>query len=640
MTNHIHADDTGIGLTEFYVRIKSSLLPSLAIGVLCAGLAFAFTKSLQKIFASTAKFTITTGTTSSIPDVAGLMTGLTRSVGSNETALVTDKIMSRDFIISLFPKTGIDKDPYFNGDNDSPKLLSLIFGEEERTPEEKIEKIVGKYRQTVRIDVSPINNVISLRVEHAKAKIAAQLANTIVDTHIQNINNKRDEANEQKISLMEKRLFNAQVSLDNALEAARSFAVKNSVRSQEELGVNSLNLTRFRKEAERFTAALAGIDYIEDKKQNSSNGDLLDLNDFFLNNPRGFTPLRNELGWTNDQGTAPFPSPTRLASLRQSLSEQKSQIERTVRIIQSEASQNAEAAGELAALERNIEVQKRVYTTLTTQFESADLSADLQGETVERIQQATKALNPAWPEVKLTTIVAFFVGTLAVLLAAFARSLFSGRFYSPKSIEDAFQLPVRASDVGKSVGYRPQSHDQITQRSRKVRNPELLDFALTLSESKPKTICILGVPNPSIAHNLAALLGRVMTDTTDSIAIVDLAKRSRKTRNTNEAMIQTDGVLEKAEEVSGVQFLRWVAIKDPMQVSLDEALSKTEATFDLTIIVCAGIKSGIPQNRVVLSRVDRVVVLTEGKKTMKIDVDWVMKLLSKVPEEKVDLMLV
>jgi len=630
-------DDSEVDLMDVYARVRPSLLPALIIGILSAIAMFFYAKNLEKTYSATAKFVISEGGKSSLSDFGGLVANFIPSGGgSGESLLVSDKIMSRDFILDLFPQTGIDNDPFFNGANSRPSLRSWVFGKNPSTPEAITERIVKKYRKSVKVDNFDDNGVISLHVKHSDPVEASRLANTIMDTHIRNIDEKRIAADQRQVDLMRKRLLIARTDLDEALQAARVYAVENSVRSKEELGASSLNLTRFRKELERLQAIQKGIDYIEEQRAAEPEGSLK-LSDFFAKHPLAFTPLQNDLGWSNNRGTIPFPSATQLAGLKQPLLDELGQLQRTLSVMENEAARNSEAAGRLAELERDIQVQKSIYTALVGQFEARALSADLQDKNVERIQTATPPLAPSSPRVLRIALLGLLLGAFAVLALGLIRSWRSGKIYLARHIERLFQQSVMVSDIGQSVGTRPLPINKLMQQSQQRNNPELLDLALSLRDEGARSLCVLGVPNLLVARNLAIVLGSSLVKDGKRVAVVDLARRNA---NAKASVFQETGTLAKGEEDADVSIFRWVNNSEETALSLDDALLQLETDFDHTVIICASLKWGGLRNKIAMSRADHIILLAQKSMTTKRDTAAVNKIISGAGEARTTLTLV
>jgi len=629
--------DTEVELMELYARVKSSALPALICGLIGFALAFSYAKSPDKSYSATAKFTIESGGGGGFPSIGGLLPGsLGGRAGRDEMGLAQDKIMSRDFIISLFPVTGIDKDPFFNGENEGPGSLSLVFGSTERSPEAKIGKIVRTYRASVSVNTSLDSGIINLTVRHTDPEAAALLANTIMDTHIENIENRRLAADRRQVDLMKDRLLRAQGDLDAASNAARLYAVENNVGSERELGASSLNMAQFRRQFDRLDAILAGIDYIERQQRQSAPSDRLVLSEFFTEHPLAFTPLQQDLGWSSNQDTFPFPSAARIEALRQPYSEQRGKLQRTLRVIEEEASQTATSAGKYAELQREIEVQKSIYEALVSRFEARSLSAELRDENVQRIQYANPPLRPSAPRVPVYALMGFALATMAMLLFGLVRSWRSGKLYTAKSIAENMQMPVLASNITRAVGSRLQPVAKLAQRSKHLNNIELLDLTTTLQEDHVKTLCVFSVSNLSIAHNLATVLGNRMADEPGSVAIVDLGRRSKDAR---ELALPKNGVLARAEKLSLVQFFRWDKTSSKDSMTFDESLDRLQEDFDLLVIICATPKWGLMHNRVAMKRADCILLLAEPGKTTKHDLEWIKRIRSRQPESRIELVL-
>lgn len=625
------SDSAEIDLVELFATVKPSLPLALVFGALCSGAALFYAQNLEKIYTTTAKFVIKGGSGGRIPDVSAFVPGFSGVDGGNrEGALVTDKIMSRDFIDSLIEKTdlGIEDDPYFTGEGDRPDPMTFVFGEREVTSEQEREAIVNAYRnKIVGVETSRTSGVVNLRVRHPDPVRAARIANTIMETHIDNIETKRIEDDQRQVDLMKGRLTRAQLDLEKALDAARLYALENNLRSEEELGASSLNLTQFRRQVERLNAILAGIGYIEERRVVTPSGSM-NLNDFFAKHPVAFTPLQRDLRWDADQGVVPLPPLGELASLRQSFIDEREQLQRTLRIMENEAAQNADAAGQLSQLQRNIEVQKTVYTTLVSRTEARSLSAALQGESVERIQWAPPPLRPSSPRVLLWALVAFVAGTLLTFIIGLARSWRAGTLYTANSITRLLPAATPVTTLKRTVNTRLSPIKAIEQRLRRTDDAELFDLAAILQENDIRRLSIIGAPSLPASHNLATMLGGIMAEGGERIAVVSLARRDK---GGGKIMGQNWGLLVKTETTENLTILRWIAGTDAESMTLEEALAQANETFDRTITVCAPLEWGVLRNRVALAQADHVLLVTRKGKTTKHDVKWADRLISQVP---------
>ena len=630
------SDAGEIDLTELFARIKPSIIPALIVGGLCAIAAFFYTQTVERVYVARAQYIIEEDAGGSLPSLGGLVSTIIPSgSGSGETDLAADRIMSREFITSLFDETGIDKDPFFTRGK-SNALLSW-FKSDEKTSEEELEAVIETYREVVSL-VPAENGLINLYVSHSDRVIAASIANMIMEAHIANIENKRKVSSARQVELVRERLLLAQEQLDKALEEARVYAVENSVGSQEQLIASSLNLTRFRRELTRLDSVLAGVDYIATQRAADSNSEL-DLDDFFTKFPLAFAPLRRDFGWTTNTGTLAFPSSSRLLDARQNLLNERDQLLRTIRVMEKEATQNADAAGTQAELQRNIEVQKSIYTAMVSQFEARDLSAVLQDENVERIQDATPPLKPSLPRVLRIVVLSFILGSLAVLLINFLRSWGNDRLYSSNSLRKILPLPVQATNIGRSVGTRLQSASQIAQKSKKLRNVGLLDLIATLRD-EPGTVSIVGLSGLAAPHNMAVILGNALAagNGKNSVALVDLSGLNDSSSPTT---FQDVGILDKAKGASDVQTFDWTQ-KGPQEKRqpFGEAIASLKKTYTQVVIICAPLQVGLAQNRVAMKHADRLLVVAAVNKSTVQAAELANKLRARVPQTQADLIFV
>lgn len=627
MTQHEKSpDNIEIDLSEIYFAVRPFFIAAIIAGLLASAAGFFYAQSLERIYTANAVFTIKENPNSRIPGLGGVFSSLMPASGvSNEAALAAEKIGSRDFIIDLFDKTGIRDDPFFTGEDRRPSLLGMvkraIRGSTESTPEGEIARIVGTYRKNVNVNLSATSGVLNLRVNHSDPATTAELANTIMNTYIDKIESDLSNDATRQVELTKDRLLEAQADLEAALEALRVHTIENNVVLTQEVSVDSLGLTSFRKQLERLDSVIEGIDYIEEQRATSSS-DMIDIDDFVTEHPAAFGPLKSDLGWTIDEGEVPFPNPAIISRLRQTLAKEREVVQRTFRIKEAEASRNTRAASTLALLQRDVEVQKTIYTGLVGQYNARELGAELQGDMVERIQRATPPLQPSSPRVPLIMLMAFAQGFLAMLAFGLVKWWRSGRLYTAKRIGRALDTPVLIEGFGRAT----ETRNTFRKKLRRSGDPRLTHLALSLREEGVRTLSILGVPRSPIVHRLAGILAIGLADQAEQVAVLDLSPGKG---DEGKGTIHSHGIFTKAETVGSTTTFDWVEHPAGQQdaLPLSDAMSRIEASFDYTIAVCGPLGNGIARNRVALNRTDRILLVAQKGTTTQQEIDWVNRIL-------------
>lgn len=627
------APDDEIDLLALVGALRPALVPALVAAMLLGAATYLYARSLEPLYAAQARFAIADPAAGgmAMPDLGGALSSLLPGGGGgNESERAEDKIMSRDFVVALFDETGIDEDPHFTGEGRAPGPVArvrafLLGAEDPLTPAEVLGRIVRTYRETVEVTVNP-NDVIDLIVSYPEPERAAALANRIVQAHLDDIDTGRVADDQRQVSLMENRLVAAQDKLDAAMQAARAFAVENSVRSREELSASSLRLDRFRREAERLDEVLAAIEALAGA--GTAPGAPVDLARLGAEAPGALPVLQREFGWDPVARTAPAPGAGRLDRLRESIAGEREQLGRAIRSLEAEAGQNAAAAGRLAELEREIEVRQAVYTALVSQVEARSLGAALSDTRGEWIQKAAPPLEPSAPRKLMMSIAAAFIGFLVVLAGSLMRTARRGTVHSAAG----FAPLLGDTPVVEAPGFG--------RRGRRTPSPGLVELVYELRRAGTRRVLVLGAPGPALVKAVAHVVAEGIADGTGTgtdrpagdaaaaaadtatdrtVALVDLYRKGRPG-----AALHSAGTLEQVRRTDTVTVLRWIE-QGPAKgaTTLDEALTRLADRHHRLVIAGAGPDNGTLQNRIALDHADHVLLAFRTGTTKK---DTVAKL--------------
>lgn len=623
-------------IRELLAITKPTFFTALAVGVLCGVGAYFYSKTLDREYEASARYTINSSSQAS--DISGSL-GILRSGsgGTSENSLARDKIQSRDFIIKLFKNTDIDEDPYITGENDKPGLIQqiriLIFGSKPPPPPERLqERMVGKIRNMTNVTLNS-NGIIDVTVTHDRPDQAAKVANAIVESHIEDLWNTQVQLDGREIALLEKRLTDAQAKFDEALKASRTYAVENSIRSKEDLNANSQNLAQFRKEVERLDALLSGVRYLRQHRAETSS-DQIDASRFFAAQPAAFTLLQRELNWSPDSTRLPLPPAARIDAIERSFSEQRKALQRTLVVMESEAVENATAVGKLEELQREIGVRQTLYNNLFSRLETRDLGAMLRGEQAEWIQKATSPLEPSYPRVESIILLGLAAGILAVILLTLANALLRGTLHSYKRIAQAFKAPLLVTGVRRIANPNRRSFVNLAKNTSRTDHSTLLDLVLMLRGDGIRKVSLLGAPKTVVVRDLSVVLANHMAAESNRIVIVDLGEPEHRGTEMN-----LYGTLKEVKQAGGLKLYKWrgLASNDKNAQLLDVVLDEIETQFDQILFACSSLERGGLRNEVALQRSDRVLILASPGITTQNHVERVHKILARLPAHKFDL---
>jgi len=617
------------------------------VGILAGMLSFLYYSNQPKVYVSVAKFFMKDSRDGLIsrPKVIG-MEAFTVGGGSGEIGRVVDRIASRNFIAEIFKSGRLDEEIFFveyeKGFLQTFKELvpGLRASPDESatdamTVEERRMAAIRVFQQNVSVSLQR-NDVINLSAYHPDSETAAKIANTVVEAYLAYLIEERQRDDDRQIGLIRNRLDDARKAFNEALENSRLFILEQNIQPREELANNSLQLTQFRNKLRQIEAVIDGVRFFQDR-QASGDTTPVRVDELFEKYPTAFSTLESRFNWRADQSTVDLPPRAMLDSLSRSLSNEYTQLQRSIYILEATTEENAEDVGILADLDREVQVREALYEGLVNQFEAMDIGAVLKNEKGgEMIQTAVSSPAPISGGTVMYSAFAAVFAMLATLILCFFWAFSSGRVFSDSQVAKVVGAEPRAVNVAKAVGTRSGMLRGLAKRPTLVQNVELLNLGLSLSDAQFGTVSILGIPKTGVSRNLSVLFAGLMAGTDKRVGIVDL------NNNASEGTRELLGGFDRQELAGNIDMLTWKSASAEAPgdaIPLEEALDQMAGTFDSLFMLCAPISRGVVRNNIALGRSDHVVLLVTKKKTTKTEINRALSIVRHFPGLSSDLVV-
>ena len=445
---------------KFFILVLTSITVSLA-----AVYAFYVAKPL---FGSQSSFVL--NQKSGMPNLGNLggvasLVGF-RVGGQGQGATLMDRIMSRGFIGELAEQWELEKDPFFNpalhgpGKRDRLRSLLGISSSDELPPtsEQITASLIATFRKNVTVDVKS-NGLIEIKTQHRDPQKAARLANGVVTKVLDDLLLEQRSKDRQQIEYLASELFIAQAKLETAAQDMQAYAIANNLAVTQEFQRASAQLSRIRETVKTLEDYNRIIVFLRQARSQNSQWDDAARKSAFANFPAVHDQeFQSLMGWSSKNTRPNLPTRNTLEKAALQTNQRLDRMMQSMTDLEVQAKRDAEAAVELARLQRTIKVQETLYDVLVRQFETHNLSSGFQTDVGDLYEVAVPALTPSAPKVSLILALGLVLGLFLGCGLALILALRSGILHTKNTVSAALNLPLshqKSLSALKKIRQRP-----------------------------------------------------------------------------------------------------------------------------------------------------------------------------------------
>lgn len=391
------------------------------------------------------------------------------------------------------------------------------------------------------LTINPIGNsrLVDISFEAHDRKLAADAANTLADTYIEWLLNRKLDATKQGRDFLKKQIEQAQTNLEQSEETLNTFAKNNDIVSLEQ----NMNIT-YHTFAE-LNDALAKAETQRIEKESlykhvmaGNTGSLpLVVNDPYIQNLKAeHARAKSEYSQMSATFKSGYPKlkevGARVAELQRKIDEAENSVASSVKSDYEAALKKEESLREsyekqkvLASalndksiqyniLKREVQSNETIYNSLLQRLKETEVSSAIKASNIQVVDYAQIPLFPFKPNVPLTLIFACIIGLGGGVFIAFLIEYFDNTIKTPEEIRDKLKYPVLggvfeanqsqalASPVEKTFLMDPRSH--IAEAFRTIRTSLLLSTPGKPPRSILVTSCFPAEGKTTVSINLAS----------------------------------------------------------------------------------------------------------------------------------------
>ncbi len=391
------------------------------------------------------------------------------------------------------------------------------------------------------LDIVPVGNSRLVEVNYVSndRKFAADAVNTLADSFIEWILNRKLDATKQGRDFLRKQIREAQANLEHSEEKLNEFAKRNDIVSLDE----KMNITYHTFSELNDALAKSETSRLEKESlyKHVMDGNIeslpLIMNDPYIQSLKGEHARANS---EYSQLSATFKSGypkvkelgARVAELQRKINEAQTSIASSIKSDYEAALKKEETLREsyqkqktLASalndksiqyniLKREVESNETIYNTLLQRLKETEVSSAIKASSIQVVDYAQIPVIPFKPNVTLNLLFACIVGLGGGVFLAFFLEFFDNTVKTSEEVRDKLRLPVLGgvfesnqadslgSPVEKSFLLDPRSH--IAESFRTIRTSLLL----STPGKPPRTIlitsCFPAEGKTTVSINLAS----------------------------------------------------------------------------------------------------------------------------------------
>lgn len=464
-------------------------------------------------------------------------------------------------------KLNLEEHPEFNSGKKKPSLLSritsgftniigsgvsgfknLIVRPSETENEEFNEEFyrTNKENNIARaflggVEISPVGNsrLVDISYESHDRKLAADAVNTLADSFIEWLLNRKLDATKKGRDFLRKQIEQSQINLEQSEEKLNEFAKSNDIVSLDE----KMNIT-YHTFAE-LNDALAKSETQRLEKEalykHVLNGNIeslpMVLNDSYIQNLKSeHARVKSEYSQLSATFKPGYPKVKELgamvAELQRKIDEAEDSIAASIKSDYEAALKKEETLREryekqktLASalndksiqyniLQREVESNESIYNSLLQRLKETEVSSAIEASNIQIVDYAAIPLFPYKPNVTLNLLFACVIGLGGGVFLAFFLEYFDNTVKTPEEVRDKLKFPVLGgifeskeadslgSPIEKSFLIDPRSH--IAEAFRTIRTSLLLSTAGKPPRTILITSCFPAEGKTTVSINLAS----------------------------------------------------------------------------------------------------------------------------------------
>lgn len=623
--SQLAVQDDEINLSEFVAAVWGNL----GTVVLCIVL-FATTFGIYAFWVAVPTFQATTrfelleseqgGASLGQATALASIAGLDIPAQASEVDAMKDRILSRPFVESIYSSADFASDPIFNKFIREPGFVDRLLGfffetfeVQSPTRQQYLVSAINGLSDRLQIDPGD-NGIVSLTISHLDGERASDLANIIVERSLLDIFERERNEVRESLNYFADELLQVRADLDEATASLSSYAVSNNIRSASELERRSLQLSQIRQE---IGVVDDSIEALNAMKRAEFNGAAFAL-EFPIVSSLSFRRLLNLSG--NPQNWEQ-PSSARIDEEIGRLEVQRASLVSSSDSLKAKAEIAGAEAIELAALEREVEVQQAVYQSLITQFEARSLLSGFERASGRVLETAIAPEKPASPNKVLVVSFGIFLGLLFGVAIALVRAARKGLVFTRKELERIFQMPDTFLVEHKAIMGRG------SRRLDDYRTHSARELFVTLNKSS-KLLAICPVDGDAVAMELAVMLSSVPNKMGAKTAILDLAANRNANFVSDKLAEDYDG-LESGEERGGLTVFK---AKNSLEFvdsdKMSEALEKLRNDYSYVFVVLPPATRDTSLLRICSQIVNAALIIAPRAKTSRNRADILKNIMS------------
>ncbi|SMH42062.1 GNVR domain-containing protein [Maritimibacter sp. HL-12] len=623
MANHPEVPDDEVDLGELVAglwayRAVTALVTTVAV---VGGGWYAL--NAEKVYQADAVFQLEDSKSSglSLPSEMGGLAALAGLGGiTDEGNILFDRIHGREFIEEIDTAAALREDEFFNSydpDAQDPLWKAVIkwaigYRSDELDPDQVAEKnVVDNFRKNVLVEETE-NGALTISVEHTDPTRAADIANIVMDRIVTLREFETETRQTRELSYLSETLADTLREMESTQARLKNFAIENSTLSLEALGAGSVALDEIRNRLDRAIGLQEAADALLDVLNRGETGPdayarlrqshpIID--DVEFRRVLGLSEIISEFSW---------PDKDLLDAVATTLKDRRERIEREKERLEGEAISYANAAEQLATLEREANIAEASYTVLIEQVKAQSLLAGYEGETAKVFERAVPPLAPSKPNRMLVLAGSLALGLFVGSGFALAFATRKGVFFSKRSLVEELN-PLASVSARGMRRHNGRSLQAVRAQLEAKGNPVLSEIAIALRNSTSDCAVVLGGGAKCRAKSAAFAVGTVVAKGGRKVAIVDLsstaaASQSAEAGESFWTEVQSEGAVRECAFTKGERNIDLLSSRD-----YDAAMKELVESADIVIFsaetpvaeVAATALSGTNPTTVLLARPKR-----------------------------------
>ncbi|MDB9696518.1 Wzz/FepE/Etk N-terminal domain-containing protein [Amylibacter sp.] len=587
-----------IDLREIFAILwnhKILIIFTCAIGV-CLGGYYALT--IEKTYTSLASFKLSKNQTqrNAFSDSSGLYSILSGVEAKNNTQGSLEEVMGREFIEAMDLKLDFSKDDFFYNHNSNYKepawkevIKKLIDWKGDYTdPDEQMwQSITNIYKNNIEMTFPKGSDGLLISVTHGDAYRSAEIANTIMQTLIDN--SKIDSKNNQnsRLNYLSETLATAQEDLENALLSKKKFILEKSAVPLEAFSIKMEKLESLRLQLNRTSEihnSLAELSAML-ATESVSHSDYLLLREMFPIIDQ--VEFRRMLGQSEIISSWKWPDKIIVDAVFDTLTDRRKRLEAEVSAAQKEATKTGIAVEEFSALERKIKVAESTYTVLIEQVKAQSMLAGYHPDNSQVYEYAAPPLKASYPNRTIFIAIGAFLGLLIGCTSAYIFTLFRGVFYSFQALINITQaqIYIKAYPL---ISTKRMSLKQLIDNLPKKSLATLRELAVTVHSSDNNLVLFTSLNSKLRGSDVANALASYMQSDNMKIALINLSAKSELTNDQENP--KNTGLFTTVFDIAKISVLqpnnKFEPIDSLCSHNFQDQIQLIQSNFDL-IFLCA-----------------------------------------------------